>query len=139
MDKVNLAQKLAQFSDHWSPKVVGEINDFALKVVKVQGEFVWHHHDQEDELFLVVKGRLGMQVREPDAAERTIWIEEGEFIVIPHGIEHCPTGRVHPPRRHNARTKDRSPPVMSAQNRLDRVGPEKMIPSRDQKGVRAAQ
>jgi len=90
MDKVNLAQKLAQFSDYWSPKIVGEINDFALKVVKVQGEFVWHHHDQEDELFLVVKGRLGMQVREPDAAERTIWIEEGEFIVIPHGIEHCP-------------------------------------------------
>ncbi len=94
MDKVNLAQKLAQFSDQWSPKVIGEINDFALKVVKVQGDFVWHHHDHEDELFLVVKGRLGMQVREPDTAERTIWIEEGEFIVIPHGIEHCPRAEV---------------------------------------------
>jgi mannose-6-phosphate isomerase-like protein (cupin superfamily) len=90
MEKVNLQQKFALFSDQWQPKVIGELNDFAVKIVKVQGEFVWHHHDVEDELFFVVKGRLLMQVREESGEQRTIPVEEGELIIIPHGIEHCP-------------------------------------------------
>ena len=85
VDKVNLAEKFAQFSEHWSPKVAGEINDFQVKLVKVKGEFVWHHHDAEDELFLVVKGRLRMRFR-----DRDVWVEPGEFIIIPHGVEHLP-------------------------------------------------
>ena len=90
MEKINLMQKFSLFSDHWSPKMVGELNNFAVKIVKVEGEFVWHHHDQEDELFFVVKGRLLMQVREAPEGERNIWVEEGEFIIIPHGVEHRP-------------------------------------------------
>ena len=85
VDKVNLAEKFEQFSEHWSPKVAGDINDFQVKLVKVKGEFVWHHHDQEDELFLVVKGRLRMRLR-----DRDVWVEPGEFIIIPHGVEHLP-------------------------------------------------
>ena len=90
MEKINLPQKFARFSEHWSPKMVGELNNFAVKIVKVQGEFVWHHHDVEDELFFVVKGRLLMQVRETPELQRDIWVEEGELIIIPHGIEHHP-------------------------------------------------
>jgi mannose-6-phosphate isomerase-like protein (cupin superfamily) len=90
MEKINLQQKFALFSDYWSPKVIGELNQFAVKIVKVKGEFVWHHHDQEDELFFVVKGRLLMQVREEPEHQRNIWVEEGELIIIPHGIEHRP-------------------------------------------------
>lgn len=85
MDKVNLAQKLSLFSDRWSPKIVGEVNDFHVKLVKLAGEFVWHSHDAEDELFLVLKGRLRMKLR-----DRVIDVEPGEFIVIPRGTEHCP-------------------------------------------------
>jgi mannose-6-phosphate isomerase-like protein (cupin superfamily) len=94
MDKVNLAQKFGLFSDYWSPKVIGDINDFDLKIVKVQGQFVWHQHDQTDELFLVIEGRLGLQVRELDGDERTIWLEPGEVIIIPKGMEHCPIAEV---------------------------------------------
>ena len=90
MEKINLQQKFARFSEHWSPKMVGELNNFAVKIVKAQGEFVWHHHDVEDELFLVVKGRLLMQVRETPESQRDIWVEEGELIIIPHGVEHRP-------------------------------------------------
>ena len=90
MEKINLQQKFACFSEHWSPKMVGELNNFAVKIVKAQGEFVWHHHDVEDELFFVVKGRLLMQVRETPESQRDIWVEEGELIIIPHGIEHHP-------------------------------------------------
>src|SRR2546430_10943469 len=90
MRSVNLVEKFRQFDDHWSPKIVGELNDSYVKLVKVQGEFVWHHHDVEDELFLVVKGRLLMQVRETPESQRDIWVEEGELIIIPHGIEHHP-------------------------------------------------
>ena len=90
MEKINLPQKFARFSEYWSPKMVGELNNFAVKIVKVQGEFVWHHHDVEDELFLVVKGRLLMQVRETPESQRDIWVEEGELIIIPHGVEHHP-------------------------------------------------
>ena len=83
--KVNLAEKLDAFSDHWAPKIVARYNDNEVRLVKVQGEFVWHHHDDEDELFLVVKGRFRMEFR-----NRSAWIEEGEFIVVPRGVEHRP-------------------------------------------------
>ena len=90
MQKINLQQKFGLFSEHWKPKLIGELNRFAVKIVKVQGEFVWHHHDLEDELFLVVKGRLLMQIREAPDQQQNIWVDEGEFIIIPHGVEHCP-------------------------------------------------
>lgn len=85
MKKVNLVQKLTLFNDLWSPKIVGELNDSYVKVVKVQGEFVWHHHENEDELFLVLNGRLQIQFR-----DRDVWLEEGEMLVIPRGVEHRP-------------------------------------------------
>lgn len=94
MEKVNLEQKFGLFSDHWSPKVIGALNTFAVKIVKVQGEFVWHHHDEEDELFLVVKGRLLIQVKEDGGGQRDIWLDEGEMVIIPHGIEHRPSAEV---------------------------------------------
>ncbi|MBW4514333.1 MAG: cupin domain-containing protein [Timaviella obliquedivisa GSE-PSE-MK23-08B] len=85
MEKVNLAEKLAVFADHWNPKIVGELNGQQVKLVKFQGEFVWHHHDTEDELFLVVQGRFRMEFR-----DRQVWLEAGEFIIVPHGVEHRP-------------------------------------------------
>jgi mannose-6-phosphate isomerase-like protein (cupin superfamily) len=94
MEKINLQQIFSRFSEHWSPKIVGELNNFAVKIVKVQGEFVWHHHDVEDELFFVVKGRLLMQVRETPERQSDIWVEEGELIIIPHGVEHRPVAQV---------------------------------------------
>jgi mannose-6-phosphate isomerase-like protein (cupin superfamily) len=90
METVNLEQKFARFSEYWSPKMIGELNDFAVKIVKMQGEFVWHHHDVEDELFFVVRGRLLMRIRDVAGSESDFWVEEGELIIIPHGIEHCP-------------------------------------------------
>jgi mannose-6-phosphate isomerase-like protein (cupin superfamily) len=85
MEKVNLTQKFAMFTETWHPKIAGEINDSYLKLVKLKGEFVWHKHDLEDELFLVVKGRLVIHLREKD-----LILEEGEFAIIPRGVEHCP-------------------------------------------------
>ena len=85
MTKVNIREKLALFDDHWSPKVVGELNGQHVKLVKFRGEFVWHKHDQEDELFLVVKGRFRMDLR-----DRQVWLEEGEFLIVPRGVEHRP-------------------------------------------------
>jgi mannose-6-phosphate isomerase-like protein (cupin superfamily) len=85
MEKVNLRDKFAVFSDQWSPKIVGELNGQQVKLVKFQGPFVWRHHDSEDELFLVVKGRFRMEFR-----DRHVWLEEGEFLVVPRGVEHCP-------------------------------------------------
>ena len=82
---VNLAQMFSRFQDQWSPKVVGEVNDSLVKLVKLQGEFVWHHHDREDELFLVVKGKLRLRLR-----ERDLVLGPGEFAIIPHGVEHLP-------------------------------------------------
>ena len=82
---VNLHQKLAQFYDHWSPKIVGELNGQHVKLVKFQGEFVWHHHDDEDEMFLVVEGRFRMDFR-----DREVWLEAGEFLIVPRGVEHRP-------------------------------------------------
>jgi len=93
MDVVNLSEKFGRFNDYWSPKIAGEINDMYVKLVKLKGEFVWHHHEQEDELFLVVKGRLRMQLRSGDRE-----VGPGEFIVVPRGTEHCPvalTDEVH--------------------------------------------
>jgi mannose-6-phosphate isomerase-like protein (cupin superfamily) len=89
MDKVNLEQKLSLFSDYYSPKIVGELNDSHVKLVKLKGEFVWHHHDVEDELFFVVKGTLRMMLRE-EGIEREVRVNAGEFIIVPHGVEHKP-------------------------------------------------
>jgi mannose-6-phosphate isomerase-like protein (cupin superfamily) len=85
IDKVDLAEKLASFEEPWQPKIVAELNDAYVKVVKLDGEFVWHHHDDEDELFLVVSGRLRMQLRDADVV-----VGPGELIVVPRGVEHCP-------------------------------------------------
>jgi mannose-6-phosphate isomerase-like protein (cupin superfamily) len=85
IEKVSLADKLSRFSDYWSPKVVGELNESYVKLVKLNGEFVWHHHETEDELFLVVKGKLLIKLR-----DRNIELEEGEFVIIPRGVEHLP-------------------------------------------------
>ncbi len=89
MQKVNLADKLARFSEHWSPRIVGELNGQQVKLVKFQGEFVWHHHDAEDELFMVVRGRFRMEYRENDE-EHAIDLHEGEFLIVPRGLEHRP-------------------------------------------------
>ena len=85
MEKINLEQKLTLFGEYWKPKVVGELNGQQVKLVKFLGPFVWHHHDHEDELFLVIKGRFRMEF-----TDRTQWIEEGEFIIVPKGTEHRP-------------------------------------------------
>jgi mannose-6-phosphate isomerase-like protein (cupin superfamily) len=85
MEKINLKDKLAVIADHYKPRVAGELNGQMVKLVKFQGEFVWHHHDNEDELFYVVKGSFDMQLR-----DKTITINEGEFIIIPRGVEHRP-------------------------------------------------
>ena len=93
MDKINLLQKLSLINDHWNPRIVGELNGQHLKLVKFKGPFTWHHHEAEDEMFLVVKGRFRMELREGDAAaqvQRDVWLEEGEFIIVPHGVEHRP-------------------------------------------------
>jgi len=82
---VNLAAKFRLFDEYWSPKIVGELNDAYVKLVKVKGEFVWHHHETEDELFFVVKGRLLLKFR-----DRDVWVEEGEFVIVPRGVEHLP-------------------------------------------------
>jgi len=85
MEKVNLANKFGLFQEYWSPKIAGELNDSYLKLAKLKGEFVWHHHEAEDELFLVVQGRLVIKLR-----DRDISLDEGEFVIIPRGVEHCP-------------------------------------------------
>jgi mannose-6-phosphate isomerase-like protein (cupin superfamily) len=82
---VNLAEKLARIADTWSPRIVAEVNDCHVKLVKLRGEFVWHAHDAEDELFLVLEGRLRMRFR-----DRDVMVGPGELIVVPHGVEHCP-------------------------------------------------
>lgn len=85
MQKVNLADKLAMFNECWSPRIVGELNGQHVKLVKLSGPFVWHHHDHEDELFLVVKGRLRIELRTGEVA-----LDEGEFLIVPRGVEHRP-------------------------------------------------
>ncbi len=88
MEKVNLAQKLARISTHWDPKVVADLNGQQVKLVKFLGPFDWHHHDHEDELFLVVKGAFDMEFR-----DRTVSLREGELIVVPRGVDHRPNAR----------------------------------------------
>ncbi|KIC91064.1 cupin domain-containing protein [Flavihumibacter sp. ZG627] len=85
MDKVNIAEKLSLFQDHWNPRIVGELNGQHVKLVKFKGEFVWHKHDNEDELFYVLKGSFRMEYR-----DKTIEINENEFLVVPRGVEHRP-------------------------------------------------
>jgi mannose-6-phosphate isomerase-like protein (cupin superfamily) len=85
METVNLQQKFAKFSEHYKPHIIGEVNDCYVKVVKLKGEFIWHHHDHEDELFLVVKGTLRMQFRDHESI-----IREGEFVIVPRKVEHKP-------------------------------------------------
>ena len=83
--KVNLAEKFSLFDEQWSPKIIGELNGQQVKIAKIQGEFVWHHHETEDELFLVVKGQLIIKLREGD-----VILEAGEFLIVPRGVEHKP-------------------------------------------------
>src|SRR3972149_2805558 len=85
MEIINIAQKFNLFNEYWSPRIVGELNDSHVKLAKLQGEFVWHQHENEDELFLVVKGKLLIKLR-----DRDVWLNEGEFVIIPKGVEHCP-------------------------------------------------
>jgi mannose-6-phosphate isomerase-like protein (cupin superfamily) len=85
MEKINIAEKLSLFSDHWNPRIIGELNGQQVKATKLKGEFVWHHHENEDELFLVVKGILKMEFR-----DKTVVINPGEFIIVPRGVEHKP-------------------------------------------------
>ena len=85
MEKVNIAQKLSLFTDYWNPRIVGELNNQHVKLAKLKGEFVWHKHDEEDELFYVLKGKLTMELR-----DQTIRINEQEFLIVPRGVEHKP-------------------------------------------------
>ena len=85
IEKVVIAEKLSQFTDYWNPRIVGELNGQHVKAVKLKGEFVWHHHDHEDELFLVIKGKLKMEFR-----DRIVEVKEGEFIIVPRKVEHKP-------------------------------------------------
>jgi mannose-6-phosphate isomerase-like protein (cupin superfamily) len=85
MNAINIAEKLAVISDHWKPRIVAELNGQQVKLVKFQGEFVWHHHDNEDELFLVVQGSFRMEFR-----DRSVELGEGEMLVVPRGVEHRP-------------------------------------------------
>ena len=85
VEKVSVADKFERFDDYWSPKIIGELNDFYVKAVKVKGEFVWHKHDEEDELFFVVKGNLKIKLRDGE-----INLAPGDFAVIPHQVEHLP-------------------------------------------------
>jgi mannose-6-phosphate isomerase-like protein (cupin superfamily) len=85
MKKINLKDKMSLFNDYWSPKIVGDLNDSHVKIAKFQGEFVWHKHDNEDELFFIIKGTLLIKLRDQD-----ITLNEGEFLIIPKGVEHLP-------------------------------------------------
>ena len=103
MQSVNLNQKLAQFNDHWNPRIVGELNGQHVKLVKFLGPFTWHRHASEDEMFLVLQGRFRMEFREPsvgapapavpdmaDCRETAVWVEQGEFLIVPRGVLHRP-------------------------------------------------
>ena len=84
-DKVNLSEKLQQFTERWSPRIIGELNGQHVKLAKLEGEFVWHHHEREDELFLVLRGHLSIHLR-----DRIVELDEGEFFIVPRGVEHKP-------------------------------------------------
>ncbi|MFT3793976.1 cupin domain-containing protein [Flavobacterium sp.] len=88
MEKVNINEKLAQFSDHWNPRIAGELNGQHVKLVKFQGEFVWHQHEDEDEMFYVLKGEFDMEFR-----DKTVTLRENEFLIVPRGVEHRPVAK----------------------------------------------
>jgi len=90
MNKVNIFEKFQHIHEFWKPYIAAELNGQSVKLDKLKGEFIWHHHENEDEMFLVVKGRFRMEYREKDFRDRHIWIEEGEFVVVPRGVEHRP-------------------------------------------------
>ena len=96
MNKINLREKLSLIHDHWNPRIIGELNGQYLKLVKFVGPFTWHHHEAEDEMFLVVKGRFRMEFRENSdnpsepGEQKEVWLEEGEFMIVPRGVEHRP-------------------------------------------------
>jgi mannose-6-phosphate isomerase-like protein (cupin superfamily) len=90
MQKLNLQEKFSHISDHWNPRIAGELNGQYVKLVKFQGPFTWHHHENEDELFMVVKGRFRMDYLDETNNNQEIWLEEGEMIIVPRGVEHCP-------------------------------------------------
>lgn len=85
MNAINIAQKFSLFTEYWNPKIIGEVNDSFVKLAKLQGEFDWHHHENEDELFLVVKGTLLMKFRDKD-----VTVREGEILIVPKGVDHKP-------------------------------------------------
>lgn len=85
MEKVNVANKLKQIHEYWKPHIVAELNGQRVKLVRMKGEFIWHHHEKEDEMFLVVKGRFRMEFK-----DKHVWVEQGDFLVVPRGIEHRP-------------------------------------------------
>lgn len=85
MEKINLMEKFTLFQEYWSPKILGEVNNAYVKIAKFKGEFLWHSHEQEDELFMVMKGSLQIRFR-----DREVWLQEGEFLIIPRGVEHMP-------------------------------------------------
>ena len=87
---VDLADKLGLFSEHWSPKVVARLNDYEIKLAKLKGEFVWHTHDDTDELFLVIEGTLTIQLRDAPGVEQSVSLRAGQLYVVPRGVEHCP-------------------------------------------------
>jgi len=89
MEKINLSDKLALINEHWKPHIVGDLNNQQVKLVKFQGPFTWHHHDNEDELFLVIKGKFRMEYRD-ESGEQSLWIEPGEMVIVPRGVEHRP-------------------------------------------------
>jgi mannose-6-phosphate isomerase-like protein (cupin superfamily) len=88
MEKINVSEKLSTFNDHFNPRIVGELNGQHVKLVKFRGEFIWHHHEQEDELFYVVKGSFDMEM-----GDKTITVNAGEFLIMPHGVEHKPVAK----------------------------------------------
>lgn len=85
MEKINISEKFSQFSDYWNPRIIGELNGQQIKAARLKGEFIWHHHEHEDELFLVTKGKLKIEFR-----DKTVEIGEGELIIVPRGVEHKP-------------------------------------------------
>ena len=88
MDKINLTEKLSHIHDFWTPGIIGQLNDTHVKLAKLKGEFIWHQHDAEDELFFVVSGRLLVRFR-----DRDVWLEEGELLIVPKGVEHMPVAQ----------------------------------------------
>lgn len=117
MEKINIAEKFASFTEHWHPHIIGELNGQHVKIAKLQGEFVWHHHENEDEMFLVVRGAITIQLR-----DRDVHLAEGECFIVPRGVEHRPVaaeeahimlfepaGTLNTGNVHNERTRDVTP------------------------------